>query len=198
MATAGRILMATVRSSRVSRARFPQSRPHQSRPRSRRRRSNPRLWSDDGRLGKLFSYFCSRSRSLGTLSVQGKRFKSPVGGNAAWCKAGQAAQWMRQTHSTRRRFRLAEPAAFDHSRDAHAIDTVLRNFFDAHHPSPPADKCMGAFFQGRHNRKSDLHSYAEHQADPEVKAMSRNIACPTQDRLELLEVGLEPDFDLKV
>jgi hypothetical protein len=33
--------------------------------------------------------------------------------------------------------------------------------------------------------------------DPEIEAMSRKIARPTPDRLELLEVGLEPDFDLK-
>jgi len=32
---------------------------------------------------------------------------------------------------------------------------------------------------------------------PEVKATSRNIACSAQDRLELPEARLEPDFDLK-
>jgi hypothetical protein len=100
--------------------------------------------------------------------------------------------------SARRRFRLAELVCFDHGADAHVIDTALRNFFDARHSSPPADKCMGAFFPGRHNRKSNFHSYTQPLADPEVKAMSRNIACPSRDWLELPEVGLvEPNFDLK-
>jgi len=102
-----------------------------------------------------------------------------------------------QIRSTHRRFRLAELVCFDHGADAHVIDTALRNFFDAHHPSPPADKCMGAFFPGRHNRKSDFHSYNQPLANPEVKAVSRNIACPSKDWLELPEVGLEPDFDLE-
>ncbi len=52
-------------------------------------------------------------------------------------------------------------------------------------------------FPGRHDRKLEFHSDAEPLVASEVKAMSRNIACPAQDRLELLEVGLEPDFDLK-
>ncbi len=52
-------------------------------------------------------------------------------------------------------------------------------------------------FLGRHDRKPKFHSQAEPLVAPEVKAMRRNIACPAQDRLELLEVGLEPDFDLK-
>src|SRR5258705_9898948 len=52
-------------------------------------------------------------------------------------------------------------------------------------------------FPGRHNGKSDFHSYAETLADPEVKAKSRNIACPSEDWLELLEVRLDPDFNLK-
>jgi hypothetical protein len=94
---------------------------------------------------------------------------------------------------------LAELVSFDYSADAHAIDTALRNFFHAHHSSPPADECMGGLrtFPGRQDRKSDLHSYAEHLADPEVKAMSRNIKCPSYDWLDL-PAGLEPDFDLKV
>jgi hypothetical protein len=50
---------------------------------------------------------------------------------------------------------------------------------------------------GRHNRKSDFHSYAETLADPEVKTKSGNIACPSQDWLEFLGVRLDPDFDLK-
>ncbi len=104
-----------------------------------------------------------------------------------------------QIRSTGRRFRLAELVSFNHSADAHAIDTAFRNFFHADHPSPRADKCMGGLrnYPGRHNRKSKSHSYAEPLADPEVKALRRNIECPAQDRLELLEVGLEPDFDLK-
>ncbi len=53
-------------------------------------------------------------------------------------------------------------------------------------------------FPGRHDRKRKFHSDAEPLVAPEVKAMSGNIAYPAQDRLELLEVGLEPDFDLKV
>ena len=37
------------------------------------------------------------------------------------------------------------------------------------------------------------------RTDPEVKAMSRNIARPSKDWLELSEVGLVgPNFDLKV
>ncbi len=96
------------------------------------------------------------------------------------------------------RFRLAELVCFDQGADAHVIVTAFRNFFDTHHPSPPAYKCMGTLFPGRHNRKSDFHSYTQPLADSEVKAMSRNIACPSQDWLELPEVGLvEPDFDLK-
>ena len=104
-----------------------------------------------------------------------------------------------QIRSTRRRFRATEPISFDYSADAHAIDTDLRNLFHAHHPSPPADKCMGGLrnFPGRHNGKSKFHFYTEPSADREVKTLSRNIACPAQDRLELLEVVLEPDFDLQ-
>lgn len=49
----------------------------------------------------------------------------------------------------------------------------------------------------RHDRKLDFHSFAEPLVNPEVKTASRNIACPSQNRLELLEVGLEPDFYLK-
>ena len=52
-------------------------------------------------------------------------------------------------------------------------------------------------FPGGHDRKSNFHSYAEPLADLEVKPMSRNIARPSQDRLELFKVGLEPDFDLE-
>ncbi len=80
------------------------------------------------------------------------------------------------------------------------IDIALRNFLHTHHPSPPADKCTRSLrnFPGRHDRKPKFHSDVEPLVAPEVKAMSRNIACPAQDRLELLEVGLEPDFDLKV
>ena len=76
---------------------------------------------------------------------------------------------------------------------------ALRNWFHAHRPSPPADKCMGTLrnFPGRHDRKLEFHSDAEPLVAPEVKAMSRNIACPAQDWLQLLEVGLAPDFDLK-
>jgi hypothetical protein len=102
-----------------------------------------------------------------------------------------------QIRSTRPRFRLAELICFDHCADAHVIDTAFRNFFDTRHPSPPADKCMGASFPGRHNRKSDFHSYTQRLGAPEVKAMSRNIACPSKDSLELPEVRMEPDFDLK-
>ena len=108
-----------------------------------------------------------------------------------------APQWQGQIRSTRRRFRLAELVSFDHGADAHAIVTAFRHFFDTRHPSPPAYKSMGTLFPRRHNRKSDFHSYIHSLADAEVKAMSRNIACPAQDRLELLEVGLEPNFDLK-
>jgi len=79
------------------------------------------------------------------------------------------------------RFRLAELVCVDHGADAHMIDAAFRNFFDTRDPSPPADKCMGAPFPGRHNRKSDFHSYTQPLADPEVKAMSRNIACPSRD-----------------
>src|SRR5713101_130238 len=49
-------------------------------------------------------------------------------------------------------------------------------------------------FPGRHDRKLEFHSHAEPLVAPEVKAMSRNIACPARDRLER---RLEPDFDLK-
>jgi hypothetical protein len=92
---------------------------------------------------------------------------------------------------------LTELVCFDHGADAHVIVTASRNFFDARHPSPAAYKCMGTFFPGRQNRKSDFHSYTQPLADPEVKAMSRNIACPSKDWLELPELGLAPDFDLK-
>ena len=102
-----------------------------------------------------------------------------------------------QIRSTRRRFRLAELVCFDHSADAYVIDAAFRNFFDTRHPSPSADKCTGASFPGRHNRKSDFHSYTHSLVDPEVKAARRNIACPSKDWLELPEVGIEPDFDLK-
>jgi hypothetical protein len=102
--------------------------------------------------------------------------------------------------STRRRFRLTELVCFDLGADAHLIGTAHRNFFDACHPSSPSDKFMCGFFPGRHYRKSDFHSYTQlRRTDPEVKAMSRNIARPSQDWLELPEVGLgEPNFDLKV
>src|SRR5260370_5665539 len=65
---------------------------------------------------------------------------------------------------------------------------ALRNFFHAHRPSPPVDKCMRALRNspGRHDRKPKSHSDAEPLVAPEVKAMSRNIACPAQDRLVLL------------
>ena len=102
-----------------------------------------------------------------------------------------------QIRSTRRQFRLAELVCFDHCADAHVIRTVFRNSFDARHPSPPADKCTSAFFPGRHDRKSDFHSYTQPLADSEVNATSRNIACPSKDWLEPLEIGLDPDFDLK-
>ena len=109
----------------------------------------------------------------------------------------EARQWSGQIRSTRRRFRLTELVCFDHGADAHVIVTAFRNFFDTRYPSPPAYKCMGTIFPGRQNRKSDFHSYTQPLADPEVKAMSRNIACPSKDWLELPELGLEPDFDLK-
>src|SRR6266403_6040211 len=45
------------------------------------------------------------------------------------------------------------------------------------------------------DRKSDFHPYNQPRADPEVKAVSRNIACPSKDWLEVLG-PVEPDFDL--
>ena len=104
-----------------------------------------------------------------------------------------------QIRSTHRRFCLAKLVSFDHSSDAHVIDAALRNLFDAHHSSPPAYECTRDLrtLPGRHNRKSDFHSYSEPPADPEVKAMSRNITCSSQDWPQLLRIGLEPDFDLK-
>ncbi len=54
-----------------------------------------------------------------------------------------------------------------------------------------------ATFQGGMIENPNFIPTLEPYVAPEVKAMSRNIACPAQDRLELLEVGLEPDFDLK-
>ena len=98
--------------------------------------------------------------------------------------------------STRRRFRLSELITFDHSPDAYAIGGTLRNFFYAHHSSLAADKCIGSF-PWRHDRKANFHPYAEPPAAPEVKTVSRNITCRSQNRLELLEVGLEPDFNRK-
>ena len=98
--------------------------------------------------------------------------------------------------STRRRFRLTELVTFDHSADADAIGGTLRNFFYAHHSSLAADKCIVSF-PWRHDRKANFHSYAERPAAPEVKTVSRNITCRSQNRPELLEVGLGPDFNLK-
>ena len=98
--------------------------------------------------------------------------------------------------STRRRFRLTELVSFYHSADAYAIGGTLRNFLYAHHSSLAADKCIGSF-PWRHDRKPNFHPYAEPPAAPEVKAVSRNITCRSQNRMELLEVGLEPDFNLK-
>jgi len=73
-----------------------------------------------------------------------------------------------QIRSTHRRFCLAKLVSFDHSSDAHVIDAALRNLFDAHHSSPPAYECTRDLrtLPGRHNRKSDFHSYSEPPADP--------------------------------
>ena len=101
-----------------------------------------------------------------------------------------------QIRLTPRRFGLAELVCFDHCADAHVVDTTIRNVFDAHHPSSPADKCVGGIFPGRHDRKSDFHPYNQPLTDPEVKAVSRNIACPSKDWLGVLGL-VEPDFDLK-
>jgi len=92
---------------------------------------------------------------------------------------------------------LAEFVRFDHGADPHVIDTARRDFFDARHPSPSADKSMGAFFPGRHYRKFDFHPHTQLLADSEINAKSRNIACPSKDWLEPPEIGLGPDFDLK-
>src|SRR5260370_27759970 len=82
---------------------------------------------------------------------------------------------------------MAELVSFDDCAVALEIDMALRNFFHAHRPSSPADKGMGTLrnFPGRHNRKPKFQSNAEPSVAPEVKAISRNIACPAQDRLEL-------------
>jgi hypothetical protein len=92
---------------------------------------------------------------------------------------------------------LAEVVCFNHSADAHVIDTAFRSFFDTCHTGSPADECMGASFPGGHNRKSDFRSYTQPLANPEVKAASRNIACPSKDWLEFPESEIEPDFDRK-
>src|SRR5215471_5802769 len=96
-----------------------------------------------------------------------------------------------------RGFRLAEVVSFNHSADAHVIDSAFRSFFDTCDTGSPADECVGAYFPGGHNRKSDFRSYTQPLANPEVKATSRNITCPSKDRLEFPEVENEPDFDRK-
>ena len=95
-----------------------------------------------------------------------------------------------------RLFCTAELVSSDHDADTHAIGTTFRSFLDMHYSSPPADKCMCSFPWG-HDPKPNFLSYTKPPADPEVKTVSRNIACPPQNRMELLEVGLKPDFNLK-
>jgi hypothetical protein len=117
-----------------------------------------------------------------------------------WSRDSEKHVWhslrLRSFASTRRRFRLAELVSPDCSSDAHAIGTTFRNFFDTNYSSLPADKCMRRLPR-RLYRKLNSHSYADALADPEVKTVSRNIACPSQDRLGLFDVGLESDFNLK-
>jgi len=92
---------------------------------------------------------------------------------------------------------LAEVVCLNHSADAHVIDTAFRGFFDTCYTGSPADKCVGASFPRGHNRKSDFRSYTQPLANPEVKATSGNIACPSKDWLEFPEAEIEPDFDRK-
>ena len=91
---------------------------------------------------------------------------------------------------------MGELISSNHDADAHAISTTLRKFFDAYHFSPPPDKWKRNLPWG-HDRKFNFHANAEPLVNPEVKAATRNISCPSQDRLELLEVSLGPDFNLE-
>src|SRR5258707_952563 len=86
---------------------------------------------------------------------------------------------------TARGFRKAELVSLHHSADAHVIGGAVPNFFHAHNPGPPADKCTGGLseFPGRHNRKSKFLPCAKPLADPKIEAMRRNIACHARDRL---------------
>ncbi len=101
--------------------------------------------------------------------------------------------------STCRRLRLAESVFFDQGADTNVIDNAFRIFFDAHHAGPSPDECMRGLhnFPRGHNRKSDLRSDSEPLTNHEVKALSRNIARPSQKRLELLGGRLRLDFNLK-
>src|ERR1700732_3874658 len=77
---------------------------------------------------------------------------------------------------TARGFRKAELVPLHHSADAHVIGGAVPNFFYAHNPGPPADKCTGGLseFPGRDNRKSKFLPCAKPFADPKIEAMRRN------------------------